>query len=89
MKPLMMRLLAAVLVAIPTAFWFFGRERSKLVDWTSDPQAAQVAYLDFIRHLSLGRTLIVILVFFLGLTLLVEGLSTVMFAALDRSDRAT
>ena len=89
MKPLKMRLLAAALVAIPTAFWFLGREKSKLVDWTTDPQAAQVVYLDYLRHMSLGRALAVMLVFFLGLTLLVEGLSTVMLAVSARTDKAT
>ena len=77
-KALMMRLLSATILAVPMAFLFLGHQKSKLVDWISDPQTAQLAYVNLLRHNSIGTAFSAMLLIFLGVTLVVEILSFVL-----------
>jgi hypothetical protein len=77
-RPLLMRLLAAALLAVPVAFLFFTREQARLTEWTNNPQAAQTVYMNFLRHNSIGLALFVSLVLIVGVTVVVEAFSCVL-----------
>ena len=76
-RPLLMRLLAAALLAVPVAFLFFRHEQARLTDWINDTQAAQTVYMNSLRHNSIGRALFASLVLIVGITVVVEALSFV------------
>jgi len=71
-KQLMTRFLAAALLAVPFGLLFAARERARLVDWTSNPRAAEAKYVDFLNHASVGVALIATLILFLGVAIGIE-----------------